>query len=133
MADLGYTSPGEPDVSTATSSAGPTCAWIKGGKSTAVGILTGNRDRGAGGLATIYHNKQTGHFAFVEPAPEVEGYPAVYADVQDQRSSGKCVMYVGIADDLTFTVKSGGYEGGQDSCDAAQKVSAAVVKTLKGA
>jgi hypothetical protein len=42
-------------------------------------------------------------------------------------------MNVGVADDLAIGVFSAGYQGQQDSCDAAQKVAAAIITTLKGA
>jgi hypothetical protein len=132
LADLGLTKPGKPDVGTTTAKAGPACVWQSGDKGTTVAILTGNRDRGAGGLVTIYANKGR-LYKYVEPAPDVEGYPAVYAQLTDRRSAGECTIFVGIADDLTFTVDNAGFDGAQDSCDAAQKVGAAVVKTLKGA
>ncbi len=132
MTELGFTKPGKPNVNTSTSTGGPSCAWLAGAKGNTVAILTGNRDRGAGGLVTIYANKGA-LYAFVEPAPDVEGYPAVYAQATDHRSRGECGIFVGIADDLVFTVHNTGYQGEQDSCAAAQKVAAAVVKTLKGA
>jgi hypothetical protein len=132
MTELGFTKPGKPNVNTTTSKAGPSCAWLAGAKGNTVAILTGNRDRGAGGLVALYASKGT-LFAFVEPAPDVEGYPAAYAQLKDNRSAGECGIFVGIADDLVFDVHNTGYQGEQDSCDAAQKVAAAVVKTLKGA
>ncbi len=115
--------------------AGPSCGWqIRGvGQSMVVIIATGNRDRGAGGLAGLYTAHETGQFPFLEPAPEVEGYPAVYVDKRDRRPIGNCSLDVGIADDLVLAVHSGGYEGADDSCAAAQQVAAAIITTLKGA
>jgi len=55
------------------------------------------------------------------------------ADRQDRRPRGACNLHVGITDDLDFSVATQGYSGSQDSCDAAQQVAVAVVKTLKGA
>ena len=133
MTDLGFTKPGKPDVGTSTSKAGPSCDWVSNGKGTTVAILTGDRDKGVGALVDVYRGKQAGLYAYAEPAPDVEGYPAVYAQITDRRSAGGCGIFVGIADDLSFTVKNSGFDGAQDSCDAVQKVAAAVVKTLKGA
>jgi hypothetical protein len=70
---------------------------------------------------------------FLERAPDIDGYPAVYFDTHDRRAAGNCSMAVGVADDLAVSVFSEGYEGQQDSCDAAQGAAAAIVKTLKGA
>ncbi|WP_245589410.1 DUF3558 domain-containing protein [Amycolatopsis balhimycina] len=114
---------------------GPGCAWkISGeGVSMQVIIATGNRDRGLGGLTGLYGAHENGQFPFLEKAPDVEGYPAIYIDKKDRRPNGNCSLDVGVADDLAIGVYAGGYEGQQDSCAAAQKVAAAVVTTLKGA
>ena len=115
--------------------AGPSCGWqVRGeGLSMVVIIATGNRDRGAGGLAGLYTAHETGQFPFLEPAPEVEGYPAVYVDKRDRRPNGFCSLDMGVADDLVIAVHSGGYEGADDSCAAASQVAAAIITTLKGA
>ncbi|SEF22330.1 Protein of unknown function [Amycolatopsis pretoriensis] len=115
--------------------AGPSCGWqIRGeGQSMVVIIATGNRDRGAGGLAGLYTAHETGQYPFLEPAPEVAGYPAVYVDKRDRRPNGFCSLDMGVADDLVIAVHSGGYEGADDSCAAASQVAAAIITTLKGA
>ncbi|OXM69429.1 hypothetical protein CF165_07850 [Amycolatopsis vastitatis] len=115
--------------------AGPGCAWkISGeGISMQIVIATGNRDRGLGGLTGLYGAHESGQFPFLEKAPDVEGYPAIYLDKKDRRPGGNCHLDIGVADDLAIAVYAGGYEGQQDSCAAAQKVAAAVITTLKGA
>lgn len=136
LSSLDYTAPGQPHTGSAgDTAAGPYCAWIAGaeGLSVQVGLLTGNRDRGIGGLAGLYAGKASGQVGFLEPAPGVAGYPAVYTDLRDRRASGDCSLDVGVADDLVFSVSAQGYQGQQDSCQAAGKVAAAVVSTLKGA
>ena len=136
LSSLDYTAPGQPHTGSAgDTAAGPYCAWIAGaeGLSVQVGLLTGNRDRGIGGLAGLYAGKASGQVGFLEPAPDVAGYPAVYTDLRDRRASGDCGLDVGVADDLVFSVSAQGYQGQQDSCQVAGKVAAAVVSTLKGA
>jgi hypothetical protein len=139
LARLKYTDPGEPrpQDSRPENQSGPSCGWkIKGeGISLLVILGTGNRDAGAGGLAGIQaaYERPNGLFKFLERAPDIEGYPAVYFDIQDRRASGSCSLSVGLADDLAAAVFADGYEGQQDSCDAAQGAAAAMVKTLKGA
>lgn len=134
MAGLGYSSPGTAHDK-AQSPAGPDCGWINSdnGRNLAVILQTNNRDSGIGGLAGIYTGRDTGQLLLLEPAPDVMGYPAVYSDRQDRRDRGACNLVVGVADDLVFSVGDQGYTGSQDSCDAAQRVAAAVVKTLKEA
>ncbi|MFD9893367.1 DUF3558 domain-containing protein [Amycolatopsis sp. NPDC059027] len=137
LTPLRYTEPGtaHTDPHQADTQAGPYCGWMIGaeGLSLQVFVETGNRDRGLGGLAGLYTGKRSGQLGFLEPAPSVEGYPAVYADKRDRRAGGNCNLDVGIADDLVFSVAPQGYKGQQDSCQVAQTVAAAVIKTLKGA
>lgn len=136
---LKYVDPGEPRLNDGSveNEAGPNCGWkIKGeGISLLVTLATGNRDRGGGGLAGIQadYERPKGVTKFLERAPDVEGYPAIYWDTRDRRPTGNCSMAVGIADDLAVYVIAGGYEGQQDSCDAAQGAAAGIVRTLKGA
>ncbi|SEC75485.1 Protein of unknown function [Amycolatopsis tolypomycina] len=115
---------------------GPSCVWKIRGEGTGVSmtVLTNNRDRGAGGLAGLYAGyKQQTLIRFLEPAPDVDGYPAIYFDLTDMRSVGSCGLGVGIADDLAVDVYAQGYQGQDDSCGTAAKIAAAMIKTLKGA
>jgi hypothetical protein len=136
---LRYPGPGVPRPATNTpeGQAGPSCGWqVRGeGISMLVILGTGNRDAGAGGLAGFRaaYGREGNPIKFVEAAPDVDGYPALYFDTHDRRGAGNCTMAIGIADDLAVSVFAAGYEGQQDSCDAAQAVAAATVKTLKGA
>lgn len=135
LASLRFTDPGDSQLQDdGLGAAGPSCGWkISGeGISMLVIIGTGNRDRGAGGLAGLYTAHETGQFPFLEPAPAVEGYPALYVDKRDRRPIGNCSLDVGVADDLAIGVHSGGYQGTDDSCAAAQQVAASIITTLKG-
>ncbi|MET8998352.1 DUF3558 domain-containing protein [Amycolatopsis sp. NPDC004169] len=130
--------PGEtrPAGNDSRTKAGPSCSWkIKG---EGIGVLltlgTANRDRGAGGLAGLYAGyKQRTFIRFLEPAPDVDGYPAIYYGLSDERSTGTCGLGVGIADDLAADVYAQGYQGADDSCGTAARIAAAMIKTLKGA
>ena len=136
LTELRFVDPGTPHTAAAPDTkAGPYCGWIVKGEGAGlqVSLLTGNRDNGMGGLAGIYGGHASGQFAFLEKTEDVDGYPAVFADRKDRRAGGNCNMYVGIADDLVFGAYALGYQGAQDSCQAAQQAAAAVVKTLKGA
>lgn len=135
MTSLGFTAAGEPHVGqSASEKAGPGCAWIGSDGLSALLILeTANRDKGTGGLTGQYTAKDSGALGFLEPAPDVDGYPAVYADLSDRRAKGNCALVVGIADDLAFSATTSGFQGQQGSCGAAQQIAAAVLKTLKGA
>ncbi|MDS0137030.1 MULTISPECIES: DUF3558 domain-containing protein [unclassified Amycolatopsis] len=138
LASLRYTDPGKytPQGDTPATAAGPSCLWKLSGEglglSAALG--TGNREQGAGGLAGAYAAYRSGKITkFLERAPDVDGYPAIYVDVQDERALGSCGLDVGIADDLAFNVYAQGYQGQDDSCAVASQVAASIIKTLKGA
>lgn len=136
LSSLRFTDPGKAkDKDDKFSAAGPSCSWEIYGEGINVLVLigTGNRDNGVGGLAGLYGAHDRGQIPFLEPAPEVDGYPAIYSDLRDRRSIGACSMNVGVADDLAIGVFSAGYQGQQDSCAAAEQVAAAIITTLKGA
>ena len=130
--------PGEnqPAGNDSRTKAGPSCSWKIQGEGIGVLLTLGtvSRDRGAGGLAGLYAGyKQRTFIRFLEPAPEVEGYPAIYYDLADERAMGACGLGVGIADDLAVDVYAQGYQGQDDSCGTAARIAAAMIKTLKGA
>jgi hypothetical protein len=136
LSPLRFTDPGKSQLQdNGFGAVGPSCGWKISGEGVSVQVIigTGNRDNGVGGLAGLYGAHDSGQFPFLEPAPDVEGYPAIYVDKRDRRPMGNCSLDFGVADDLSIAVNSGGYEGEQDSCDAAQKVAAAIITTLKGA
>lgn len=130
-AELGFTEPSEP----ASDTGNPSCGWGIRGKADSLQIIlgTGNREKGMGGLAGLYKAKDGGQLRFLEPGPEVDGYPTVYYGIQDRRAGGNCDLAVGVADDLSIGTLAKGYDNEQDSCETAQKLASAVIKTLKGA
>lgn len=138
LGPLLYTAPGvfAAKGDTAFTEAGPSCSWTRHGEGIglSVTLATGSRDRGAGGLAGLYRGYENKTFIrFLERAPDIDGYPAIYYGIQDERPMGSCGLGVGIADDLTFDVYAQGYQGPDDSCGAATQVAASIIKTLKGA
>jgi hypothetical protein len=138
LTSLGFSDAGtfQAKGDTAFTKAGPTCSWrLRGqGIGVLVSLATGSRDAGTGGLAGLYaaHRANT-LVKFIERAPDVESYPAVFWGPLDERRMGSCGLGVGIADDLTFDVYAQGYQGPDDSCGAATQVASSIIKTLKGA
>jgi hypothetical protein len=130
-AELGFTDPGEPKNDTGN----PSCGWGIRGKADSLLIIlgSGNREKGMGGLAGLHKAKAAGQLRFLEPGPDVDGYPTVYYGIQDRRASGNCDLAVGVADDLSISTHAGGYDNEQESCATAKKLASAVIKTLKGA
>ncbi|PXY33808.1 DUF3558 domain-containing protein [Prauserella flavalba] len=137
MDGLSYTEPGNALTAEENSTAalsGPGCGWnVRGrGQSVVVGIQTGNQQDGIGGLQGIYDAYQDGQFEYYEPTT-VGDYPAAFSDISDKRDRGSCAMYVGIADDLTYSVYAGPYTDDPDeACPVAEQVAGAVIDTLKG-
>ncbi|KAA9165759.1 DUF3558 domain-containing protein [Amycolatopsis acidicola] len=131
VGQLGFSNP---EPTGADSAFGPGCGWIDVRTSHSrnfnvnIQVLKGKRN---GGLASVYKTRDAGGYDFAEPT-DVSGYPAAFADTQDRRTEGKCSVYVGIADDLTFSAGVDGYDNAQDSCDAAKRIAAAVITTLQG-
>jgi hypothetical protein len=52
------------------------------------------------GLSGLYAEKA--EFDLFKPAHPLQGHPAVIADIDDRRAEGRCAVFVGIRDDLTF-------------------------------
>ncbi|WP_328606706.1 DUF3558 domain-containing protein [Amycolatopsis sp. NBC_00345] len=84
------------------------------------------------GLGHVYAKKDRGFFEELAP---VQGYPVVAYGSRDDRSTGRCGVAVGIADNAAFEADatiSRSNVGKTDACDAARRISDAVVTTLKG-
>ncbi|MBB1157823.1 MULTISPECIES: DUF3558 domain-containing protein [Amycolatopsis] len=108
----------------------PSCTWTDSKNST----LTIGFAGAVGGLAAIGQNRSsTGYF---DPAPAIDGYPAAYTNVLDNRGQGGCQVAVGVRSDETFTSsvvlhpRSPSYD---DPCAVALKAATAVVATLRSA
>lgn len=135
MASLGYTEPGSANVEDGGDDdpfAGPSCSWFaEGVEGIYVGIGTGNRDHGAGGLRSAYSNYQNGWNKYWEPTT-INGYPAAFTDTHDFRSEGEYKLLVGIRDDLTIGVLTDGYVDDPDQApEDIKTVAGMVIDTLK--
>ncbi len=128
MAELSVTSPGIPTTTGAVAeNAGPFCTWHADpalGSTIGVGFVTGNKN----GLSDTYRGRD--QFEHFEPTT-VHGYPAVFANSPDLRSSGTCGITVGISDALAFNATEQGRLDGQGSCDRARQVAEAALATLE--
>lgn len=52
------------------------------------------------GLSGLYAEKP--EFDLFEPTDPIEGHPTVIADLNDRRAQGRCAVFVGLHDDLTY-------------------------------
>ncbi|WP_370947191.1 DUF3558 domain-containing protein [Amycolatopsis sp. cg5] len=122
---MGSTAPGSRnDLSPAVA-----CHFKLGGEATAgVGFLPTITS----GLTQEYQKNATGWYktGYFEPT-EIEGYPAVQANIADQRADGNCGVLVGVSDQSYFSVYLQG-PAGKDACKAATNVAKAVLETIKG-
>jgi hypothetical protein len=106
-----------------------TCHWanLDRGSSVTVQLVYAWTD----GLGHVYAKKNEGFFENLEP---VQGYPVVAYGPSDERSTGRCGVAVGIADNAAFEADatiSRSNVGTADACDAARRVADAAVTTLK--
>jgi hypothetical protein len=109
----------------------PLCGWSS--YDTAQnGVNAGAVPQNKGGISDIYDQKAKQ--AYFEPVT-VNGYPGVFADTQDGRPSGSCTLWVGITDQLAYSVITSIGTGPNKStpCASAQKIGEAVITHLKGA
>jgi hypothetical protein len=106
-----------------------TCSWanLDSGSLVTVQLVYAWSD----GLGRVYAKKNEGFFENLEP---VQGYPVVAYGPSDERSTGRCGVAVGIADNAAFEADatiSRSKVGQADACDAARRVADAAVTTLK--
>ncbi|WP_409462448.1 DUF3558 domain-containing protein [Amycolatopsis sp. GA6-003] len=107
------------------------CRWSNPSRGSGIGVqlVYAWKD----GLGHVYAKKNEGFFKELTP---VQGYPVVAYGPSDDRSTGRCSVAVGIADDAAFEidVKLANDQVGSsaDPCQDAQHVAGLAVTTLKG-
>jgi hypothetical protein len=109
---------------------GTTCSWrYADGTSNTVNISPIEPNKN--GLSDLYDEKEKK--AYWKPT-NIAGYPAVYADITDDRNRGRCSLYVGVTDQLSVFILTQLDNGADVSnpCPVADRIGAAMVKTLKG-
>lgn len=132
LGQFGVTEAGRPDTSSGTANtSGPGCIWSNKSDYSAIGfgIVTGNEN----GLSDLYRanaTKPQGFFGYFIPT-SVDGYPAVFNDGSDGRSSGDCNLATAVTDKLMIITNQQNGDGPR-SCDVAKQVASAVITTLKG-
>lgn len=141
VSEIGSFQPGEADVTSdaAKNLIGPNCSWNNDDYShlLSVGIDTIHQKHGEPGfkgLDGVYASHKDGRY--LEPVV-VQGYPgnpAAFAGEVAKREQGDCGLYVGIADDLVFTVSVLDEKDPANACPAAAKLAGAALDSLtKGA
>jgi hypothetical protein len=113
---------------------GPTCDWASASGSSA-GILVGYDTKSGQGLSLPYKNVKPKAKRWVDDLEPIQGYPAVgYVDAgtTDDRA---CVVVVGVADDLAYSVSlsigDSAVQAGKDACQLGRGVADTVLTNLK--
>ncbi|HWE91289.1 MAG TPA: DUF3558 family protein, partial [Pseudonocardiaceae bacterium] len=111
--------------------AGPQCDWT-GDSGAGIDVIwtTGS----TGGLDNGYKLQAAAagkYFAYFQPTT-VGNYPAVYAATSDDRSSGDCVLNVGVSANTSFLSQYNGSTSASQACSLAAKAAADVIKNLGG-
>jgi hypothetical protein len=119
------------DGHTASSGLGPTCNW-GGSTGTAATPSTATVTylTAGSGLSSVYTSRSS--YDYFQPTT-VDGYPAVYALLVDNRAHGECSVTVGVSDQLAvaigLTVNSGQYR--TDPCTPNTQLAADVISNIK--
>ena len=126
LKDVGLTPPGK-----ITQGTPALCDWSSL-STTQNGVGVGAVPQNKGGISDIY--AQRAKPAYYQRI-RASGYPGVFAAAEDLRSWGTCSAWVGITDQLAFTVVTSITTGPNKAqpCATAQKVGEAVITHLKGA
>ncbi|OZM72723.1 hypothetical protein CFN78_13960 [Amycolatopsis antarctica] len=109
---------------------GAACSWdyseVTTGRLTIIALT-----RNSKGLGTMYEQKE--QLAYFEEA-EIAGHPAVYAGPTDDRTQGRCELYVGLSEKLALQALTQIDQGPDKprSCQVAEKLADSAMQTLKG-
>lgn len=116
--DSGNASPSAP--------AGALCSWTNEGVGVGVAWESTNKD----GLDDLY--AQRDYLEYFQPT-QLQGFPAVFASALDARSTGDCVLHVGVNGSDMFFVKFKAPDPPlrDRSCQRAQRAAGWVLDTLK--
>jgi hypothetical protein len=121
---LGLVGAGKPD---SAASGNEMCSWHSADdrEDYTISFLPNNK----GGLSDNYRANKTGRWKYFEPT-EVAGYPAVFQDSVDSRSTGYCTVVTGVRDELTFRTTSAS-TANQKGCEKVKEIAVQVIATLK--
>jgi hypothetical protein len=118
LSGIGVTEPG----ATEYDDSDPGCRWHVATSTLHVVSLTAVASE-KDGLSHVYSNKE--YQQYFEPT-EIDGYPAVYASMLDQRSSGNCELWVGVTDELAVDIATHFLE--TDPCPVAERIAAGMIE-----
>lgn len=108
---------------------GPSCFW-KFTEADTNRVDISAQEENPNGLSDIYDQKDK--FAYFEPL-QINGHPAVYTSISDQRGRGDCSLYIGLNDQFAARVGVRLAKGPDKSqpCPTVEKVAGAMIDTVK--
>ncbi len=112
---------------------GKGCTWMNtdsGGQTTIQFFSSDER-----GLSSIYREAKGSDFEYFEPIDDIEGYPAVEYNIDEENPDTDCTVAVGVTDRLAFTNTtwlSSNNVGHDEPCDVAVRVTTMMMKTMQG-
>ncbi|WP_290057207.1 DUF3558 domain-containing protein [Amycolatopsis solani] len=113
---------------------GPSCDWGSTSGSSA-GILVGYETKTGQGLSLTYKNVKPKAKRWVDDLDPVQGYPTVGYVAVGTTDNRTCVIVVGIADDLAYSVSlsigDSAVQAGKDACQLGRGVADTVLTNLK--
>lgn len=132
LASYGVSRNGKPDTTSASAEySGPSCLWFGQEVDTTIGVIW--QTTNTNGLSDTYSLQED--FATWEhfEATEVDGYPAVFNNLDGDAEFGNCGLVTGVSDTLTFYVLLQGHSkiDGEASCNRVMQVATAVIQKLK--
>jgi len=111
---------------------GKSCEWFNRETFGSVAIDFLSKD--TRGLSSTYKANKAGRWAYFEPLPEIEGFPAVARSNLDDRSDGHCLLEIGVTDKLSFQLAlrlSRANVGQKNPCEVAVQVAGMALQTMK--
>jgi hypothetical protein len=108
-----------------------------GGSGAACAFSVGEKNVAMSWPSTVTHGLSSFYAIRSEQAyfipTTVSGYPAVEGDSDDTRSTGSCVVNVGVNEQKYFFASADGWGNGKQACSMAKKTAAAIIKNLQAA
>jgi hypothetical protein len=127
---LNVSAPGQQDEN----GVGLGCGWRNSQTGGSLGLDFFTSDKR--GLSSAYRDAKNGYFSYFEPVDDIEDYPAVAYSTKEKTPTARCVVAVGVSDQVFFAVTvalSFDNIGKKDPCEAAAGAAGMLVRTMKEA
>lgn len=113
---------------------GETCLWFNDSTRGSLVVTFFSTDKD--GLSSVYREARASGWPYFERIDDVEEHPAVAASIKEDPPKYGCVIFVGLTDQLAFSVDvslSDANVGKSDPCPVAAKAAGMMVRTMREA